>query len=77
MPRSDLNRKQEWVPSPLPPAFFKSLISFPARRVATLEAKQKPSTPQSPGRIQQDQVIAERLARLRQQNKPSEWEQTG
>ncbi|XP_019657706.1 abscission/NoCut checkpoint regulator isoform X3 [Ailuropoda melanoleuca] len=40
------------------------------KRVATLEAKQKPSTPQSPGRIQQDQVIAERLARLRQQNKP-------
>ncbi|XP_034850701.1 abscission/NoCut checkpoint regulator isoform X2 [Mirounga leonina] len=40
------------------------------RRVAALEAKQKPSTVQSQGLIQQDQVIAERLARLRQQNKP-------
>ncbi|XP_059039392.1 abscission/NoCut checkpoint regulator [Mustela lutreola] len=40
------------------------------KRVAALEAKQKPSTPQSQGQIHQDQVIAERLARLRQQNKP-------
>ncbi|XP_045864822.1 abscission/NoCut checkpoint regulator isoform X2 [Meles meles] len=40
------------------------------RRVAALEAKQKPNTPQSQGLIHQDQVIAERLARLRQQNKP-------
>uniref|UniRef100_A0A673TSZ5 Zinc finger FYVE-type containing 19 n=1 Tax=Suricata suricatta TaxID=37032 RepID=A0A673TSZ5_SURSU len=40
------------------------------RRVAALEAKQKPSTPQSRGLTQQDQVIAERLAQLRQQNKP-------
>jgi len=40
------------------------------KRVAALEAKQKPSTVQSQGLIQQDQVIAERLARLRQQNKP-------
>uniref|UniRef100_A0A8C9BBV7 Zinc finger FYVE-type containing 19 n=1 Tax=Phocoena sinus TaxID=42100 RepID=A0A8C9BBV7_PHOSS len=47
------------------------------RRVAALEAKQKPNTPQSHGLTQQDQVIAERLARLRQENKPSEWGQTG
>uniref|UniRef100_A0A8C5VES1 Abscission/NoCut checkpoint regulator n=1 Tax=Microcebus murinus TaxID=30608 RepID=A0A8C5VES1_MICMU len=40
------------------------------KRVAALEAKQKPSTPQSKGLTQQDQVIAERLARLRQENKP-------
>eukprot|EP00069_Balaena_mysticetus_P015166 bmy_09178T0 len=40
------------------------------KRVAALEAKQKPSTPQSHGLTQQDQVIAERLARLRQENKP-------
>ncbi|XP_044087916.1 abscission/NoCut checkpoint regulator isoform X2 [Neovison vison] len=40
------------------------------KRVAALEAKQKPSIPQSQGLIHQDQVIAERLARLRQQNKP-------
>ncbi|XP_032477088.1 abscission/NoCut checkpoint regulator isoform X3 [Phocoena sinus] len=40
------------------------------RRVAALEAKQKPNTPQSHGLTQQDQVIAERLARLRQENKP-------
>ncbi|TKC37542.1 hypothetical protein EI555_014472, partial [Monodon monoceros] len=47
------------------------------KRVAALEAKQKPNTPQSHGLTQQDQVIAERLARLRQENKPSEWGQTG
>uniref|UniRef100_A0A8C0WPX0 FYVE-type domain-containing protein n=1 Tax=Castor canadensis TaxID=51338 RepID=A0A8C0WPX0_CASCN len=40
------------------------------RRVAALEAKQKPNTPWSQGSTQQDQVIAERLARLRQENKP-------
>nr|XP_020733257.1 abscission/NoCut checkpoint regulator isoform X2 [Odocoileus virginianus texanus] len=40
------------------------------KRVAALEAKQKPSTPQSRGLTQQDQVIAERLARLRQENRP-------
>lgn len=40
------------------------------KRVAALEAKQKPSAPQSHGLTQQDQVIAERLARLRQENKP-------
>ncbi|NIG59046.1 zinc finger, FYVE domain containing 19 [Pontoporia blainvillei] len=41
------------------------------KRVAALEAKQKPNTPQSHGLTQQDQVIAERLARLRQENKPT------
>ncbi|PNJ16198.1 ZFYVE19 isoform 11, partial [Pongo abelii] len=40
------------------------------RRVAALEAKQKPSTSQSQGLTRQDQMIAERLARLRQENKP-------
>ncbi|KAM5235813.1 abscission/NoCut checkpoint regulator isoform 2-T2 [Ctenodactylus gundi] len=40
------------------------------KRVAALEAKQKPHTPQSQGPTRQDQVIAERLARLRQENKP-------
>ncbi|DAA25430.1 abscission/NoCut checkpoint regulator isoform X1 [Bos taurus] len=40
------------------------------KRVAALEAKQKPSTPRSHGLTQQDQVIAERLARLRRENKP-------
>lgn len=40
------------------------------KRVAALEAKQKPSTPRSQGLAHQDQVIAERLARLRQENKP-------
>jgi hypothetical protein len=48
-----------------------------ARRVAALEAKQKPNTPWSQGSTQQDQVIAERLARLRQENKPSELGQAG
>ncbi|XP_021097583.1 abscission/NoCut checkpoint regulator isoform X2 [Heterocephalus glaber] len=38
------------------------------RRIAALEAKQKPSAPQSQGLTQQDQVITERLARLRQEN---------
>ncbi|KAM9202277.1 abscission/NoCut checkpoint regulator [Dugong dugon] len=40
------------------------------KRMAALEAKQKPSTPRSQGLTQQDQVIAERLARLRQEKKP-------
>uniref|UniRef100_A0A2K5XF75 Abscission/NoCut checkpoint regulator n=1 Tax=Mandrillus leucophaeus TaxID=9568 RepID=A0A2K5XF75_MANLE len=40
------------------------------KRVAALEAKQKPSTSQSQGLTRQDQMIAERLARLRQENKP-------
>lgn len=40
------------------------------KRVAALEAKQKSSTLQSHGLTQQDQIIAERLARLRQENKP-------
>ncbi|XP_049754060.1 abscission/NoCut checkpoint regulator isoform X3 [Elephas maximus indicus] len=40
------------------------------KRMAALEAKQKPSTPRSQGLTPQDQVIAERLARLRQKNKP-------
>ncbi|XP_066133169.1 abscission/NoCut checkpoint regulator [Saccopteryx bilineata] len=38
--------------------------------VAALEAKRKLGTPQSQGLTQQDQLIAERLARLRQENKP-------
>lgn len=42
-----------------------------------METKQKLHTPQSQGQTRQDQVIAERLARLRQENKPSEWGQTG
>ncbi|XP_074250183.1 abscission/NoCut checkpoint regulator isoform X1 [Saimiri boliviensis] len=40
------------------------------KRVAALEAKQKSSTSQSQGLTQQDQIIAKRLARLRQENKP-------
>lgn len=43
------------------------------KRVAALEAKKKPSTSQSQGITHKDQAIAERLARLRQENKPSEW----
>lgn len=39
------------------------------KRIAALEAKQKPIPLQSQGLTQQDQVIAERLARLRQENK--------
>ncbi|XP_057577696.1 abscission/NoCut checkpoint regulator isoform X1 [Hippopotamus amphibius kiboko] len=57
----------KWSP---PQNYKKASISCPARRVAALEAKQKPSTPQSHGLTQQDQVIAERLAQLRQENKP-------
>ncbi|XP_062944863.1 abscission/NoCut checkpoint regulator [Cynocephalus volans] len=40
------------------------------KRVAALETKQKSSTSWSQGLTQQDQVIAQRLARLRQENKP-------
>ncbi|KAI5936652.1 Abscission/NoCut checkpoint regulator [Manis javanica] len=40
------------------------------KRVAAMETKQKLHTPQSQGQTRQDQVIAERLARLRQENKP-------
>ncbi|XP_016007722.1 abscission/NoCut checkpoint regulator isoform X2 [Rousettus aegyptiacus] len=40
------------------------------KRMAALEAKQKPSTLQNQGLTHPDQVIAERLARLRQENKP-------
>ncbi|XP_008267407.2 abscission/NoCut checkpoint regulator isoform X2 [Oryctolagus cuniculus] len=40
------------------------------KRVAALGAKQESSTLRSQGLTQQDQVIAERLARLRQENKP-------
>lgn len=72
MPRNGLNGEECWVPSPLPLPSSGAFISCPARRVAALEAKQKSNTPQSHGLTQQDQVIAERLARLRQENKPSE-----
>ncbi|XP_059117140.1 abscission/NoCut checkpoint regulator [Peromyscus eremicus] len=40
------------------------------KRVAALEAKKKPSTLQSQGLTPQDQAIADRLARLRQENRP-------
>ncbi|XP_028622682.1 abscission/NoCut checkpoint regulator isoform X2 [Grammomys surdaster] len=40
------------------------------KRVAALEAKKKPSPSQSHGLTHKDQAIAERLARLRQENKP-------
>ncbi|XP_030786368.1 abscission/NoCut checkpoint regulator isoform X2 [Rhinopithecus roxellana] len=49
---------------------FSPLSRTGTRRVAALEAKQKPSTSQSQGLTRQDQMIAERLARLRQENKP-------
>lgn len=42
--------------------------------MAALEAKKKPSASQSQGLTHKDQAIAERLARLRQENKPSERE---
>lgn len=45
--------------------------------MAALEAKKKPSTFQSQGLTQQDQAIADRLARLRQENKPSEFKGAG
>ncbi|KAK2103784.1 Abscission/NoCut checkpoint regulator [Saguinus oedipus] len=57
----------KWSP---PQNYKKGSISYPARRVAALEAKQKSGTSQSRGLTQQDQIIAERLARLRQENKP-------
>ncbi|KAM4829852.1 abscission/NoCut checkpoint regulator [Thomomys bottae] len=40
------------------------------KRVAALEIKQKSRTSWSPGLTQEDRVIAERLARLHQENKP-------
>ncbi|XP_060031116.1 abscission/NoCut checkpoint regulator isoform X2 [Erinaceus europaeus] len=45
-------------------------VSHPGRRMASLEAQQKPRTLRSQGLNQQDQLIAERLARLRQEDKP-------
>lgn len=45
--------------------------------MAALEAKQKPSTLQNQELNHPDQVISERLARLRQENKPSEWNREG
>ena len=72
MPRDDLNRKKEWMPSLSLLPSLRAFISCPARRVAALEAKQKPCTPQRQGLTEQDQLIAERLTRLRQEKKPSE-----
>ncbi|CAH6788061.1 Zfyve19 [Phodopus roborovskii] len=52
------------------PADNTSKWSPPQKHVAALEAKKKPSTSQSQGLTQKDQAIADRLARLRQENNP-------